>query len=188
MFKKVNAFSFKRLYINFNKENEKFFPVDNDGYKVLEGYGTESMSNFAVTESGNYIGGYFMDICTDDMNSPATGFFLQTKNKILFNNEELKENVRKQITENDEILILGEDYNCLLYPVIEDEMEYYIEYNKEDNSVGIIGTYNGVVKAEGRIATKFGCAFSRDRDFIKDSADVKYFALCSINRIVGYGG
>lgn len=84
-------FPSKKLYIGFNKENEKVFPVENgDGYKVLDGYGTESMSNFAVTQSGNYVGGYFMDVCTKDISSPATGFFLRSYGKILFNG-----NIRK---------------------------------------------------------------------------------------------
>lgn len=75
-------FPSKKLYIGFNKENEKVFPVENgDGYKVLDGYGTESMSNFAVTQSGNYVGGYFMDVCTKDISSPATGFFFAAMEK-----------------------------------------------------------------------------------------------------------
>lgn len=189
MFRKVNAVTSKKLYIDFNGENEKVFPVENgDGYKILDGYGTESMSDFAVTKSGNYVGGYFMDICDKDMMSPATGFFFTAPGKILFNGEELKENMRKRITEDDEIIICGEDYNCLVYAIIEDKNEYYAEYDKNTNTVGIISTCNGIIKHEGRFVNKFGCAFSRDFDFIQENADVKLFALCSINRVVGYGG
>lgn len=188
MFRKVNAVTSKKLYIDFNGKNEQIFSVDVDGYKILDGHGTESMSNFVVTKNGNYICGYFMDICNKPTLSPATGFFFTAPGKILFNGEELKENMRKKITVNDEIIICGEDYNCLIYPIIEDENEYYLEYELKNNTVGIIGTYNGIINPESRIVTKFGCAFSKDFDFIKDNADVKFFALCSINRVVGYNG
>lgn len=183
MFKKVNAVSFRKIYLNFNCENEFVYPIDGmDGYREIDGCGTESLSNFCFTKNGGYVGGYFMDICNKPIKNPAVGFFLIAENKILFNGEELKENMRKKITENDEIIVCGEDYNCLFYAIIEDKNEYYAEYDKETNTIGIISVKNAVVEPESRVINKFGCAFSRDFDFIKDNADVKYFPVCSINR------
>ena len=188
MFKKINAIAEKKIYWNFNGKNEKVFPVDVDGFKNLDGHRTESMSNFTVTSNGNYIGGDFLDVCVEDIYNPALGFFLKSKNKITLDGKALTDNIRQKITEKNEIIIYAEEYNCLFYPIIEDSNEYYLEYSKEDNSVGIISVYNGTVKAENRIINKFGCAFSMDTDFIKDNADIKFFSLCSINRVIGYNG
>lgn len=185
MFQKVNATSFRKLYFNFNLENEEVFPITSmDGYKEINGCGTESLANFCFTKNNGYVGGYFMDICSNSTSNPATGFFLIAENDILFNGKTLKEDIRIKITEDDEIIVCGEDCNCLFYPIIEDKSEYYMEYDKEKNMVGIIGVQSGIVEAESRIVTKFGCAFSNDTDFIRDNADIMFFPVCSINRFM----
>ncbi len=185
MFQKVNATSFRKLYFNFNLENEEVVPITGmDGYREINGWGTEALTNFCFTKNNGYVGGYFMDICSNSVSNPATGFFLTAENDILFNGTVLKENKRVKITEDDEIIVCGEDFNCLFYPIIEDKNEYYMEYDKETNMVGIIGVKNGIVEAEDRIVTKFGCAFSRDADFIRENADIVFFPVCSINRFM----
>lgn len=185
MFKKIGALSQRKLYTGFNEKNEKCFPIEVDGYKALDGFKTEAISNFCVTESGNYIGGYFVDVCSGDMPSPAVGFFLKANGQILLNGETLTENKRAKITIKDEIIILGEDYNCRFYPVIEDENEYFGEYDKAENSVGIISVHNGSCKNDTRVMLKFGCAFSHGFEFIKDNTEVKFFPECSIKKIIG---
>lgn len=185
MFKKLGAVSQRKIYVGFNEKNEKCFPIEVDGYKVLDGFKTEALSNFCVTESGNYIGGYFVDVCSDNMPFPAVGFFLKANGKILLNGDALTENKRVKITQSDEAIITGEDYNCCFYPIIEDKNDYFLEYDKDENSVGIISVHNGSCENDTRVILKFGCAFSQGFEFIKDNAEVKFYPKCSIKRIIG---
>lgn len=185
MFKQIDAVAKKKLYLNFNKENEKAYPMDVDFYINLDGCDVDMQTGLVVTQNGNYVGGYYIDVIRDDAHYPATGFYLETNSKILFNGEALNETTRRKITEDDGIVICGEDYNCLFYPIIEDENEYYMEYSKENNTVGIVSTYNGIVKSESRVMTKYGFSFSRNMDFIKDNAELTFDDVCCLNRSMG---
>lgn len=184
MFKKINAVSKRSMYVDFNSEKEFEHPIEVDYLWDVKDYRMESRCDYVITQSGNCVCGCFVDIYKKDVPNPAIGFFLESKNKILFNGEELKENTRKQITEKDEIILLGEDMNCLLYPIVEDaDVLYYIDYKKDENTVGIIGSYNGIAKPQTRFWNKFGCAFSTDFDFIKDNADLDVYPVCSISAL-----
>lgn len=171
------------MYVDFNSEKEFEYPIEVDYLWDVNGYGMESVCNYAFTQNSGCICGCFVDVYCKSVPNPAIGFFLESKNKILFNGEELKESMRKKITENDEIVICGDDLNCLIYPIEEGKTQHYIEYKKDENTVGIIGAYSGIADAGIRFVNKLGCAFSTDFNFVKENADVNAYPVCSISAL-----
>ncbi len=180
MFRNINGLYSTRLYKNFNSENEQYFDVKINGAQPFEeNLWIEPMSTIALTEKGGYVGCCFADLCRGEITDFGVGVYLRAEGEIMLNSAVLKENIRKKLTDSDEIIINGREETASFYPIFAEGYDTYIDYIKETNSVGLISLKKGKSEVGERNISKFGCSFSQNGVYYKEDYELPLFATCS---------